>query len=51
MRRQVLKRVQKLIESLENEQESVKYDRNVEVGLTTEASGGCEEILTDNEEE
>lgn len=51
MRRRAMKKVQKLVESLENEQENVKYDRNVEVGLNIEASGGCEEMHTDSEEE
>lgn len=39
------------MESLADEQKNVKYCRNVEVGLNIEASGGCEDMNTDSEEE
>lgn len=50
MRRRALKKVQELMGSLENKDENVETDRNIEVGLD-EASGGCEEMHTDSEEE
>lgn len=51
MRRRALKKVQKLVESLENDQDNLNYDRNVEVGLNIEESGGFEEMHTYSEEE
>lgn len=48
-RRRGMKKTQKLVALLENEQDNVKCDRNI--GLNTEGSGECGETHTDSEEQ